>query len=106
MKPVGFGLFIVGYALLYSGASNLFTGGNGWGFMQSLLNKGEGNNDLSGISSLFGGGSITGAVSQAAIDAAKALAKQQASPFIPVNGPPGTPFTTKVWNNFKNLWGF
>ncbi len=43
MKAVGIALAIVGYALLYSGASNLFTGGQGWGFLQSLLNKGEEN---------------------------------------------------------------
>lgn len=36
-------MFIVGYALFYSGASNLFTGGQGWGFLQALLNKGTGN---------------------------------------------------------------
>lgn len=36
-------LIIVGYALFYTGASNLFTGGKGWGFLQSLLNKGEAN---------------------------------------------------------------
>lgn len=36
-------LGIIGYALFYTGASNLFTGGKGWGFLQSLLNKGEGN---------------------------------------------------------------
>lgn len=34
-------LAVVGYALFYTGASNLFTGGKGWGFLQSLLNKGE-----------------------------------------------------------------
>lgn len=36
-------LGILGYALFYTGASNLFTGGKGWGFQQSLLNKGEAN---------------------------------------------------------------
>lgn len=43
MKAVGIALAIVGYALLYSGASNLFTNGQGWGFLQALLNKGEAN---------------------------------------------------------------
>jgi hypothetical protein len=43
MKAVGIALAVIGYALLYSGASNLFTGGQGWGFLQSLLNKGEAN---------------------------------------------------------------
>ena len=43
MKALGVGLFIIGYALFYTGASNLFTGGQGWGFLQSLLNKGEAN---------------------------------------------------------------
>jgi hypothetical protein len=43
MEVAGMGLAIVGYALFYTGASNLFTGGKGWGFLQSLLNKGENN---------------------------------------------------------------
>ncbi len=43
MEIAGMAMAIVGYALFYSGASNLFTGGNGWGFLQSLLNKGESN---------------------------------------------------------------
>jgi len=62
MKAAGIALAIVGYALLYSGASNLFTGGQGWGFLQSLLNKGEANqsgsigNDLGGSDSGKSGG--------------------------------------------------
>jgi hypothetical protein len=55
MFPVGFGLLIIGYAAVYSGASNLFTGGNGWGFLQSLLNKGSGNADMKGLDALFAG---------------------------------------------------
>ncbi len=47
-------LVLIGYALFYSGASNLFTGGNGWGFLQSLLNKGASN-----ASSSFGLGTLT-----------------------------------------------
>ena len=43
MKAFGIALVIVGYALFYSGASNLFTGGQGWGFLQALLNKGTAN---------------------------------------------------------------
>jgi hypothetical protein len=43
MKAFGIALVIVGYALFYTGASNLFTGGQGWGFLQSLLNKGTAN---------------------------------------------------------------
>ena len=43
MKALGIGMFIIGYALFYSGASNLFTGGQGWGFLQALLNKGTAN---------------------------------------------------------------
>jgi len=69
MEVGGMALAILGYALFYTGASNLFTGGKGWGFLQSLLNKGEGNNsgafanilpkgDSSGGSS--GGGSFLG----------------------------------------------
>lgn len=41
MDVAGMALAVVGYALFYTGASNLFTGGKGWGFLQSLLNKGE-----------------------------------------------------------------
>jgi hypothetical protein len=44
MEVAGMALAIIGYALFYTGASNLFTGGKGWGFLQSLLNKGEANN--------------------------------------------------------------
>ena|SRR5882757_409291 len=43
MKALGMAMGILGYALFYSGASNLFSNGKGWGFLQSLLNKGEGN---------------------------------------------------------------
>lgn len=43
MKALGIALIIVGYAVFYSGASNLFTGGQGWGFLQALLNKGTAN---------------------------------------------------------------
>lgn len=57
MKAVGLGLLVIGYALLYSGASNLFTGGQGWGFLQSLLNKGEENNSGSLGSDLTSGSS-------------------------------------------------
>jgi hypothetical protein len=43
MKAFGIALVIVGYALFYTGASNLFTGGQGWGFLQSLMNRGTAN---------------------------------------------------------------
>lgn len=43
MKALGIALWIVGYAMFYSGASNLFTGGQGWGFLQALLNSGTKN---------------------------------------------------------------
>lgn len=36
-------MVVVGYAIFYTGASNLFTGGQGYGFLESLLNKGEAN---------------------------------------------------------------
>lgn len=36
MLPVGIGLVAIGYAMLFSGVSNLVTGGKGWGFFQSL----------------------------------------------------------------------
>jgi hypothetical protein len=44
MEVAGMALAVFGYALFYTGASNLFTNGQGWGFLQSLLNKGEANN--------------------------------------------------------------
>lgn len=66
MKALGIALVIVGYALFYTGASNLFTGGQGWGFLQALLNKGTANqsgsiaNDLGGSKGSSGGDSSGG----------------------------------------------
>lgn len=60
MKAVAFALFVIGYAALYAGASNLMTGGQGWGFMQALLNKGTGNQSLSGLGTIFSSGSSSG----------------------------------------------
>lgn len=53
MAIAGMALAILGYALLYSGASNMLTGGNGWGFLQSLLNKGTPNATLGSPSGGF-----------------------------------------------------
>jgi hypothetical protein len=39
MIAAGIGLVLIGYALLYSGASNLVTGGKGYGFLKSLTGK-------------------------------------------------------------------
>lgn len=58
MKAFGIGLFIIGYALFYSGASNLFTGGQGWGFLQALLNKGTANQSGSIANSKGAAGSL------------------------------------------------
>lgn len=67
MEIAGMALGVIGYALFYTGASNLFTGGKGWGFLQSLLNKGEANqsgafgNLIPGAKGgLTGGGSFLG----------------------------------------------
>jgi len=60
MRAAGIAFAIIGYALFYAGASNLFSGGQGWGFLQSLLNKGEANNSLS---NLFTTGSTSGSTS-------------------------------------------
>lgn len=49
MKAAGIAFALIGYALFYSGASNLFSGGQGWGFLQALLNKGESNNSLADL---------------------------------------------------------
>lgn len=59
MKALGIALVIVGYALFYSGASNLFTGGQGWGFLQALLNKGTANQSGS-LPNTLGGDSGSG----------------------------------------------
>lgn len=50
MVGAGIGLVILGYALLYSGVSNISTGGKGWGFFQSLVNKGT-NTGTTGLAS-------------------------------------------------------
>jgi hypothetical protein len=69
VKALGIALVIVGYALFYSGASNLFTGGQGWGFLQALLNKGTANqsgsipNDLGGSKGDSGKSSDSGGLS-------------------------------------------
>lgn len=55
MKALGIALVVIGYALFYSGASNLFTGGQGWGFLQALLNKGTANQSGSVPNTLGGG---------------------------------------------------
>lgn len=41
MLVVGYAAVVVGYALLYSGASNIFTDGQGWGLWKALTGKGE-----------------------------------------------------------------
>ena len=56
MEVAGMAMIVVGYALFYTGASNLFTGGKGWGFLQSLLNKGESNSSGAFANILPGGG--------------------------------------------------
>lgn len=56
MKALAIALIIIGYALFYSGASNLFSGGQGWGFLQALLNKGT-ENQSGSIPNALGGSS-------------------------------------------------
>lgn len=41
MVAGGIALIILGYALVYSGVSNLTTGGKGWGLLKSLTNHGD-----------------------------------------------------------------
>lgn len=48
MLLAGFALFTFGYALVYSGLSNILSDGNGWGLIQSLTGKG-GNTPLLNI---------------------------------------------------------
>lgn len=62
MKAAGVGLLILGYALLYAGLSNISTGGQGYGFLQSLGFKGNGGigiNTQNFISAIVPGGSGT-----------------------------------------------
>lgn len=40
----GFALLIIGYSLVYSGVSNLTSGGKGWGLVQSITGKGKNTN--------------------------------------------------------------
>jgi hypothetical protein len=40
MLVVGYAAVIIGYALLYSGASNILTDGKGWGLWHTLTGKG------------------------------------------------------------------
>lgn len=60
MKALGIALVIIGYALFYTGASNLFTGGQGWGFLQALLNKGTANQSGSLPNDMGGNGKSSG----------------------------------------------
>lgn len=39
MLAAGIGLILLGYAFLYSGASNIATGGNGIGFINAISGK-------------------------------------------------------------------
>lgn len=41
MLSAGIGLIVLGYAMAYSGISNITTGGKGWGFFQSLVHRGD-----------------------------------------------------------------
>lgn len=54
MFAAAFAILVIGYAAAYSGASNLFTGGKGWGFMQAMLgpNKGK-NSSMAGMAALI-----------------------------------------------------
>lgn len=54
MLAVGIGAIILGYAFAYSGISNMNTGGHGWGFFQSLVNRG-GNSSTSAMASFVSG---------------------------------------------------
>lgn len=61
MPVVGLALLLVGYAFLYSGASNLAQGDKGWGFLESLLgpnfNKGQFKGANTKLASFTPGGS-------------------------------------------------
>lgn len=69
MLPVGIAMMVLGYALMFSGVSNLITGGKGWGFFQSIGVKGTGNtgvhasNYINSINAPGDSGSTSGAAS-------------------------------------------
>jgi hypothetical protein len=87
MKALGIALWIVGYAVFYSGASNLFTGGQGWGFLQALLNKGTANQSGSIANNLGGNNGKSGGDSgdSKTKDLERSLGKlfERVTPFIP-----------------------
>jgi hypothetical protein len=83
MKFIAFAVVIIGYAALYAGGSNLVTGGKGWGFMQSLLNNGSGNQDLTGVSGVMSGGGSNnpaGALAGSALKSSQNLSGQLIGP--------------------------
>lgn len=55
MVAGGIALFLVGYVLLYSGASQMATGGKGWGIWESATGHGLGEGGAGGAE---GSGSI------------------------------------------------
>jgi hypothetical protein len=54
MIGAGIGLIVLGYAMTYSGISNITSGGKGWGFFQSLVNRG-GNTGTSSMAAFIQG---------------------------------------------------
>lgn len=56
MGAVGLAALVIGYALAYSGVSQIMTGGQGMGFLEALTGRAASSNNTSGIDSLFGGG--------------------------------------------------
>jgi hypothetical protein len=55
MVAAGIGLIVLGYALLYSGVSQIISGDKGWGVIKSLTGKGvAGGTKSTAIDTLFG----------------------------------------------------
>jgi hypothetical protein len=55
MVAAGIGLIVLGYALLYSGVSQIISGDKGWGVIKSITGKGAGGaTQSSAIDTLFG----------------------------------------------------
>lgn len=91
MKAFGVALLVLGYSLFYAGLSNISTGGQGYGFLQSLGFKGNagiGINTQNFVSSIVPGGSSvsgssatggTGSVQPATVNRSPVAGTQQTS---------------------------
>lgn len=80
----GIGLILLGYAFLYSGASNLYTGGKGIGFIQAISGKNV--NGTTGNALGTAGGSAIGKLFEGITPQGNTGANPPASNPSPVSG--------------------